>query len=78
MGEEMRQLAPARVNSSGVAKPVDAPTAKTLSSLADFMSKALSPTTMVSSGLTFNDFSTVSKCIGLGLTIGTESLVTTD
>jgi len=77
MGEEIRQLAPARVNSSVEDTPVDTPTAKTLSSLAAFMSQTLSPTTKVSSGLTFNDFKAVSKCIGLGFTVGTESRVMT-
>jgi len=77
MGDEMRQLAPAWVSSSGVDKPYVTPTAKTCSSWAVFMSQMLSPTTMASVGLTFNFFRAVSKCTGLGLTLGTESRVIT-
>jgi len=76
MGEEMRQLAPARVSSSGVDTPYVTPTEKTCNSLALFMSQMLSPITMASVGLTFSFFKAVSKCTGLGLTVGTESLVT--
>lgn len=77
MGEEIRQLAPAWVSSSGVATPYVTPTAKTCSSWAVFMSQMLSPTTMASAGLAFTFFKAVSKCTGLGLTVGTESRVTT-
>lgn len=77
IGDEMRQLAPAWVNSSGVDMPYVTPTAKTCSSWALFMSEMLSPTTMASAGLTFNFFKAASKCTGLGLTLGTESRVTT-
>lgn len=77
VGEEIRQLAPARVNSSGVATPYVTPTAKTPFSWALFMSQMLSPTTMASAGLTFTFFKAVSKCTALGLTVGTESRVTT-
>lgn len=77
VGEEMRQLAPACVSSSGVDTPYMTPAAKTCSSWALFMSPMLSPTTTASVGLTFNFFKAVSKCTGLGLTVGTESRVTT-
>lgn len=77
VGEEIRQLAPARVSSSGVDTPYVTPTAKTCSSWALFMSQMLSPTTTASVGLTFNFFKAVSKCTGFGLTLGTESRVTT-
>jgi len=76
VGEEMRQLAPAWVSSSGVATPYVTPTAKTCSSWAVFMSQVLSPTTMASVGLIFSFFRVVSRCIGLGFTVGTESRVT--
>jgi len=76
VGEVMRQLAPLRASSSGVDTPYVTPTAKTCSSWALFMSQMLSPTTTVSVGLTFSFFKAVSKCTGLGLTVGTESRVT--
>jgi len=77
VGEEIKQLAPARVSSSGVDTPYVTPMAKTCSSWALFMSQMLSPTTMASVGFAFTFFKTVSKCTGLGLTVGTESRVTT-
>jgi len=77
VGEEIKQLAPARVSSSGVDTLYVTPTLKTCSSWALFMSEVLSPTTMASVGLIFSFFKVVSKCSGLGLTVGTESLVTT-
>jgi len=76
-GDEIRQLAPARVSSCGVDMPYVTPTAKTFSSWALFMSQMLSPTTTVSVGLALSFFKAVSKCTGLGLTVGTESRVTT-
>jgi len=41
------------------------------------MSEVLSPTTTASAGLTFTFFRVVSRCTGLGLTVGAESRVTT-
>lgn len=77
VGEETKQLAPARVSSSGVDTPYVTPTLKTCSSWALFMSEMLSPTTTASAGLVFNFFKVVSKCTGLGLTVDTEFLVIT-
>lgn len=61
VGEEIRQLAPVRVSSSGVATPYVTPAAKACSSWALFMSQTLSPTTMASVGLTFSFFRAVSR-----------------
>ena len=76
-GDEMRWLAPVWVSFSGCVMPYVTATAVAFSCWALFMSKMLSPTTIVSCGLALSFFRAVSKCTGLGFTSGTESRVTT-
>lgn len=70
-------MAPAWVSFSGCDIPYVTATVVAWSCCALLMSMVLSPTTIVSVGGTFNFFKAVSKCTGLGLTMGTESRVTT-